>query len=124
MTSDPEAATAINTAINTAVIAVRLASRTAEDAEAEAVDATVRSCPAVVDLAGGDFGEVATYLPGRRITGVRVTDDRIDVHLVGRYGVPIPVLAAEVRTALTELASGRAVDIRVESVELTPQAPA
>jgi len=94
------------------------------EAEAEAVAATVRSCPAVVDLAGGDFGEVATYLPGRRITGVRVSDDRIDVHLVGRYGIPIPALAAEVRTALTPLAQGRAIDIRVEDLGMVPAPPA
>lgn len=93
-------------------------------AEAEAVAAMVRSCRAVVDLAGGDFGEVATYLPGKRITGVRVTDDRIDVHLVGRYGIPIPALAAEVRTALTHLARGRAVDIRVEDLGPAPSTPA
>lgn len=106
----------------TATTAAHLLSLTA--AEAEAVSATVRSCPAVVDLAGGDFGEVATYLPGKRITGVRVTDDRIDVHLVGRYGIPIPALAAEVRTALTHLARGRAVDIRVEDLGMEPPTPA
>lgn len=94
------------------------------EAEAEAVAAAVRSCPAVVDLAGGDFGEVATYLAGKRITGVRVTDDRIDVHLVGRYGIPIPALAAEVRTALAHLAGGRAVDIRVEDLGMAPSTPA
>ena len=93
-------------------------------AEAEAVAAMVRSCPAVVDLSGGDFGEVATYLPGKRITGVRVAGDRIDVHLVGRYGSPIPALAAEVRTALTHLARGRAVDIRVEDLGMAPPTPA
>ena len=85
-------------------------------AEAEVIAATVRDCPSVVDLAGGRFGEVATYLPGQRITGVRVSDERIAVHLVGRYGIPIPVLAAEIRAALTLLGRGRAVDIRVEDL--------
>jgi hypothetical protein len=94
------------------------------EAEAEAIAAAVRSCPAVVDLAGGDFGVVATYLPGKRITGVRVAEDRIDVHLVGCYGIPIPALAAEVRTALTRLAQGRAVDIRVEDLGMGSPPPA
>lgn len=108
----------------TPTAAAHLLSLMATEAEAEDVAATVRSCPAVVDLAGGDFGEVATYLPGKRITGVRVTDDRIEVHLVGRYGVPIRALAAEVRTALTPLAHGRAIDIRVEDLETAPAPPA
>jgi uncharacterized alkaline shock family protein YloU len=91
------------------------------EAEAEAVAVAVQACPAVVDLTGGSFGEVATYLPGRRITGVRLTDDRIDVHLIGRYGVPVPILAAQVRTALTHLSRGRAIDIRVEDLGMIPQ---
>ena len=93
-------------------------------AEADVIAATVRNCPSVVDLTGGRFGEVATYLPGKRITGVRLTDDRIEVHLVGRYGIPIPVLAAEIRAALTHVARGRAVDIRVEDLWVPPPAPA
>jgi len=87
-------------------------------AEAEAIAATVRTCPSVVDLAGGPFGEVATYLPGQRITGIRVSEDRIAVHLVGRYGTPIPVLAAEIRAAVTFLARGRPIDIRVEDLRV------
>lgn len=92
--------------------------------EAEAVAATVRGCPSVVDLSAGSFGEVATYLPGRRVVGVRMIGDRLDIHLVARYGVPIPVLAAEVRAALARLARGRAVDIRVEDLWIPPPVPA
>jgi uncharacterized alkaline shock family protein YloU len=108
--------------VSTATTAAQLLSLVA--AEAEVIAATVRDCPSVVDLAGGRFGEVATYLPGKRITGVRVTEDRIDVHLVGRYGIPIPVLAVEIRAALTHVARGRAVDIRVEDLWMPPPAPA
>lgn len=94
------------------------------EAEAEAIAAAVRSCPAVVDLTGGELGVVATYLPGKRVTGVRVAEGRIDVHVVGCYGIPVPALAAEVRAALTHLARGRAVHIRVEDLATAPPAPA
>jgi uncharacterized alkaline shock family protein YloU len=90
--------------------------------EAAAIAAAVRLCPSVADLSGGRFGEVATYLPGRRVTGVRIGDRAIDVHCVGRYGVPIPVLATQIRTALAPLVGGRPINIRVEDLELTETA--
>lgn len=114
MTSSPAASAATTAAQRLSVVA----------AEAEAIAATVRGCPSVVDLVGGRFGEMATYLPGKRITGVRVTDDRIGILLVGRCGIPIPDLAAEVRAALSHLSQGRAVDIRVEDLWVPPPATA
>jgi hypothetical protein len=109
----------------TATATPRLISPATEVAlEAEAVAAAVRGCPSVAGLAAGSFGEAATYLPGKRVLGVRMTSDRLDIHVVARYGVPIPVLAAEVRAALARLARGRAVDIRVEDLWMPPPAPA
>ena len=40
----------------------------------EQVAAAVLSVPGVHDLHGGVLGEVATYLPGRRVNGIRLLD--------------------------------------------------
>ena len=51
--------------------------------------AAVLSVPDVHDLHGGAFGEVATYLPGRRVPGVRLTDDGVELHVVTRGANPL-----------------------------------
>ncbi|MHA6795881.1 hypothetical protein ACVGVM_20540 [Pseudonocardia bannensis] len=66
--------------------------------DAEAVAAAVAAHPAVARLAGGPFGTVASYLPGRRrLLGVRVgsAGESAEVAVVARFGVPLPRLADE-----------------------------
>ena len=41
---------------------------------ADVVAAAVRSVPGVAGLHAGMFGEVGTYLPGRRVAGIRIVD--------------------------------------------------
>jgi uncharacterized alkaline shock family protein YloU len=85
------------------------------------VDAVVQrtaSCRSVARLAAGRFGEVATYLPGRRIPGVRVADGRVEVHVVARWNVPVPELAAEVRQAVRPWTGDLTVDVHVDDVEV------
>ena len=54
--------------------------------DADVIAATVLGCRDVVRLSGGAFGEVATYLPGRRVVGVSLRPDGLSVHVVARYG--------------------------------------
>ena len=58
------------------------------DALAEPVAAAVLACPASAGLSAGPFGTVGTYLPGRRVTGVQITDTEVTVRLVARL-VPL-----------------------------------
>jgi len=51
----------------------------------------------VSDLSAGAIGEVATYLPGRRVAGVRITEDGINMHVVGRFGPSMEAIGDEVR---------------------------
>lgn len=91
--------------------------------EADAVAAAVLACPAVVGLRAGG-GLVATYLPGRRVEGVRTGPDAIEVSVVARLGVPVRTLDAQVRAALAPHARGRAVHLHVEDVVDLVAAPA
>jgi len=54
----------------------------ANHAVAERIAAAVAAVPGVARLHGGEFGEIATYLPGRRVAGIRLTADRCEVHVV------------------------------------------
>lgn len=57
----------------------------------------------VADLHAGSFGEVGTYLPGRRVTGVRIREDLTHVHVVATMGSPLRELADAVRAAVTPI---------------------
>ncbi len=82
---------------------------------ADQVAAAVLAVRGVSGLHGGMFGETATYLPGRRVPGVRLTEDVTDIHLSLAYGSPIAATAQQVRDALTALVTGP-VDVTVEDV--------
>jgi hypothetical protein len=74
--------------------------------------------PAVARLYGGRLGEIATYYPGGRIEGVRVDDDRVEMHIVVRLDLATPLEAAEeVRRAVGPLVAPKRVDVIVEDVE-------
>ena len=88
---------------------------------ADLVAAAVRACPDVVDLTAGAFGQVATYLPGRRVNGVRLGQqdgDAVEVHVVARYGVQAHVLAVQVRQAVWSVLPGRPVDVHIDDLEV------
>jgi len=61
------------------------------------------------------FGEVATYLPGRRVAGVRVREPGVDIHVSVRFGVPIREVAERIQTAVAAIEPGP-IAITVEDV--------
>lgn len=86
--------------------------------DVDAVAAAVAGCPSVAHLVqGGPGDQIATFLPGRRVGGVRVSDDAVEVHIATRWDVPIPAAAAEVRSALATLARGRSVTVAVDDID-------
>ena len=87
------------------------------DAElADVIAGAVLGVPGVAALHAGMFGEVATYLPGRRVTGVRITDDRVDVHVTVHEGVDVRRTAAAVREAVARIPAVTTVDVTVEDI--------
>jgi hypothetical protein len=92
--------------------------------DVDAVAAAVRGCPAVDDLDGGRLGEVATYLPGRRVAGVRISEDRIELHVRGVWDQPVARIAEQIRVVLASLSAGRAIDVVLTDVAEPGQAKA
>lgn len=75
------------------------------------------ACPAVAALE--DDGFLATFLPGRRVAGVRIADDVCEVAVVLHLdGSPLPEAAEQVRRAVTPVVGGRRVDVVVADVVL------
>ena len=89
----------------------------------EAVAAAALGCPLIADLTGGGLGEVATYLPGRRIPGVREVDGTVEVHVVAKWGTPLPEVAEVVRAAVAPHAGGAPVAVFVDDIEVPAEVP-
>jgi hypothetical protein len=63
----------------------------------------VLAVPGVMRLHSGRFGEVATYLPGRRVTGIKLGDDTIEIHVVVAAQAPIRETAQLIHAAVATL---------------------
>lgn len=83
----------------------------------EEVESVVLALPGVVRLHGGRFGGLGTYLPGRRVTGVRVDEDGTEVHIVVSGIEPLPVTAGRVKRAVSAIAP-MPVHVHVEDIDV------
>jgi hypothetical protein len=83
----------------------------------EALLAAVLAVPGVARMSGGRFGEVASYLPGRRVTGIRVAPECVTVHIVLRPATPALPVAKAVRHAVRALAGAVRVDIGIDDIQ-------
>lgn len=87
----------------------------AELDRADLIAAAAVSVDGVEAMHGGMFGEAATYLPGRQVAGVRLTEDGTEVHVVVDYGRAVHRVADAVRRAVSPLVTG-SVDVVIEDV--------
>jgi hypothetical protein len=88
---------------------------------ADRIAAAVTGCPDIASLGQVPGIPVATYLPGRTVSGVAVRPDEVEVSLVARFGPPLPEIAAQVREAVAPLVPGRRVDVVVADI-ISPEA--
>ncbi len=86
--------------------------------DVEALARAVEGCPSVAWLAPGRGAEVATYLRGRRITGIRVVEGQLEVHVAARYGPSMPEVADEVRSAVAAHLGDKPVAVFIDDVEV------
>ena len=83
----------------------------------EQVEAVVLALPGVVRLDGGRFGGLGTYLPGRRVTGIRIDDEGTEVHIVVDGSEPVRATAGRVQRAVSAIAP-MPVNVHVEDIDL------
>lgn len=83
----------------------------------DTVSRLTTDCPSVARMAGGAHGEIATYLPGRRVQGVRILEDRVEVHVVARWRASLPGVAEEVRRSLRPVVGVVPVEVYIDDIE-------
>lgn len=86
--------------------------------DADRIRAAVLACQHVADLAAGPFNEVASYLPGRTVPGVRVDDEHVEVHIVANYGQPLRQVANQIGASVHGLLRGRPLSVCVDDILL------
>ena len=97
---------------------IRTGSESALDTyDVDAIALATLACPSVARLHEGGTRAVATYLPGRRVVGVRVDDRRVLVSVVLTFRSSVPSLEAQVRSALAPYVGDRQIDVHVADVE-------
>lgn len=92
------------------------ASQQVIEPDPDALVRAVRASRGVDDLDGGAAGSAATYLPGRRIPGLRIEPARVTVQIRATGDVPFVDVAAGIRAALAPLVAGRTVDVFVSDI--------
>jgi hypothetical protein len=90
--------------------------------DVDALAAATLNCPAVAGLNQGGTRFVATYLPGRRVVGVRVEEERVLVSVVLARGASVRRLEKQVRDAVAPLVGSRSIDIHVADVDTGDEA--
>ncbi len=88
------------------------------EVDVDAVARVASTVPGVESLSSGLVPEVATYLPGRRVPGIRVTDGDVEIHVKAVWGRPLAEVADQVRVAVAPLVGPRTVNVHVDDIEL------
>ncbi len=87
---------------------------------ARAAHEAALSIKGVHRLGAGRFVEAATYGAGEKVSGVVVTPERVEVHIVATYpsDKPVSELAQEIREKVIPEVEGRDTDVVVEDLEV------
>lgn len=85
-----------------------------------AVAAAVQGCAGVRELDSGQFGEVASYLPGRQVGGVIVRPRSVLIQVRARWGLPAADLLGQITAAVTPIAGGRRVQVVIGDIDEPP----
>ena len=87
------------------------------------LERAVLQVPGVAGLHGGEHGTVATYLPGRRVRGLRVEEELAHVHLAVFEGYELVDVADAVRASVAGLLQRDPQTVVITIEDLVPQPP-
>jgi len=73
------------------------------ETDADRIATAVQAARDISGLDGGRYGEIATYLPGRRVNGVRIRPESVTIGVIGRYPATATDIDACVRAAVGPL---------------------
>jgi hypothetical protein len=101
----------------------KLAGTIVDGVDIDAVHTAVSACPGVAQVGRGTLAAVTTYLPGRRIPGIRISPDSIELEVVAEWDATATDIGRHIRAALARLVRGRTVDITIADIVLPGEQP-
>ncbi len=112
MTSDPQPGTAsvADTADGDHAHAI------VDGVDVDAVAQAVEACPSVADLTADRFGQVTSYLPGRRLAGVAVDGAPVTVQVRVRWNRPADQVLQEIEDATAAIRAGKQLRVVIADV--------
>jgi hypothetical protein len=84
----------------------------------DAVHAAVNSCPGVARVGSGSVAALTTYLPGRRIPGIRINPDTVELEVIAEWDSNAANIGRAIQSVVTGLAGARRVDITITDIDL------
>jgi hypothetical protein len=87
------------------------------------IEAAVLRCAGVASLGSGTIGELATYLPGRRVPGIRVTPELVELEICAAWGPPAKLIASQIWEALATVVTDRPIEILITDIASPVIAP-
>jgi hypothetical protein len=89
-----------------------------EGVDVDAVHDAVVACTGVAGLGTGLPGSSATYLPGRRVPGVRVSPNAVELEIRAAWDSSAPQIFAEIQQVLAIVAPGRRIDVTIADIDV------
>lgn len=86
-----------------------------------ALESAVLAVDGVAALHGGAYGTVASYLPGRRVTGLRLDNAEAHVHLALYEGSDLSAVAEDVRAVVAGLTGRDSRNVVITIEDLLPR---
>lgn len=90
--------------------------------DVDAVAAAATACPGVDSLDGGAVGSVVSYLPGRRVAGIRIGADSVTVQAKIVWGIPVAEAGHQIQQAVAGLVANRRVDVVISDISVPDDA--
>jgi hypothetical protein len=89
----------------------------------DAVHAAVSSCPGVARVGSGSVAALTTYLPGRRIPGIRINPGTVEIEVIAEWDSSAANIGRSIRSVVAGLVGARRVDITITDVDLPGEQP-
>jgi hypothetical protein len=93
-----------------------LAEGVVDGIDVDDIYAAVLACPGVAGLGSGMIGELATYLPGRRVPGIRVTPELVQLEICAAWGPSAQQIGHQIFTALADVVTDRPIEIAITDI--------